>query len=96
MSTVVSEKNGTFICELILERCIYLRNTQKQLEITSYGWNKSFIDFYLVWNGLSSKLLGSLLEKLGDFASLCIMIGGWFCITTFDVLSTFYSIFVYI
>ena len=29
--SVVSEKRGTFICELILERYIYLRITQKQL-----------------------------------------------------------------
>ena len=32
--TVVPEKKGTFICESILERYIYLRNTQKQLKIT--------------------------------------------------------------
>ena len=38
-STVVSEKKGTFICELILERYIYLRNTQKQLKITNYVRN---------------------------------------------------------
>ena len=31
-SAVVSKKNGTFICELILERYIYLRDTQKQLK----------------------------------------------------------------
>ena len=29
-------------------------------------------------------------------AFLCIKVGGWFCITSFDVLSTFYSNFVYI
>ena len=29
MTTVVSEKKGTFICELMLERYIYLRITQK-------------------------------------------------------------------
>ena len=28
-TTVVSENNGTFICELIMERYINLRNTQK-------------------------------------------------------------------
>ena len=36
MFTVVSEKKGNFICELIVERYIYLRNTQKQLKITHY------------------------------------------------------------
>ena len=38
-NTVVSEKNGTFICQLILERYMYLSNIQKQLKITSYGRN---------------------------------------------------------
>ena len=51
-STVVSEKKGTFICELILERYIYLRNTQKQLKVTNYVRNKSFLEFYLVYNGV--------------------------------------------
>ena len=59
--TVVSEKKGTFICELILERYIYLRNTQKQLKITNYVRNKSFLEFYLVYNGVCLKFLGSLL-----------------------------------
>ena len=59
--TVVSEKKGIFICELILERYIYLRNTQKQLKITNYVRNKSFLEFYLVYNGVCLKLLGSLL-----------------------------------
>ena len=40
--TVVSEKKGTFICEIVMERYIYLRNTQKQLKITNCGRNKSF------------------------------------------------------
>ena len=44
-STVVSEKKGTFLCELILERYIYLRITQKQLKITNYARNKSFWEF---------------------------------------------------
>ena len=60
-STVVSEKKGTYICELIVGRYIYLRNTQKQLKITNYGRNKSFLEFYLVYNGVCWKLLGSLL-----------------------------------
>ena len=95
--TVVWEKKGTLICELILERYICLRNTQKQQKITNYVRNKSFSEFYPVYNGVCLKLLGSLLWKLGDFAPLCIKIGGWFCvITTINVLSTFYSVFVYI
>ena len=77
-STVVSENNGTFICELILERYIYLRNAQKRLKTIRYGGNKSFLEFYLAYNGLCLKLLGSILQKLGDFASLCIKIGGCF------------------
>ena len=50
--TVVSEKKVTFLCELKLERYIYLRNTQKQLKITSYGRYKSFLELFLVYNGL--------------------------------------------
>ena len=38
-------KKGTFICELILERYIYMRNTKKQLKITNYVRNKSFFEF---------------------------------------------------
>ena len=79
-----------------MEQYIYLRNTQKQQKITNYVGNKSFLEFYLVYNGVCLKFLGSLLEKLADFAPLCIKIEGWFCVTTFDVLSTFYSVFVYI
>ena len=37
-----------FICELKVERYIYLRNTQKQMKITNYGRNKKFLEFYLV------------------------------------------------
>ena len=43
-NTVVSEKNGTFICELLLERYNYMRNTQKRLKITIYGRNKIFLE----------------------------------------------------
>ena len=60
-NTVVSEKKGTFICELILERYIHLSITQKQLKITNYVRNKSFSEFYLVYNGVCLKILGSLL-----------------------------------
>ena len=73
-TVVVSEMKGTFMCELILQRYIYLRNTQKQLKITNYAPNKSFLEFYLVYNGVCLKLRGSLLWKLGDFAPLFIKI----------------------
>ena len=89
----VSEKNGTFICELILERYIYLLKTTENHKL----WPKqSFSEFYLIYDDVYLKLRGSLLYKLGEVASLCIKIRGWFCITTFHVLSTFYSVFVYI
>ena len=74
--TVVSEKKGTIICELILERYIYLRITQKQLKITNIARYKSFMEFCLVYNGVCLKLLGSSLKKLGAFAPLCIEIEG--------------------
>ena len=90
----MAEKNKTFICELILERYKYLRNTQKRLKITKYGRHENFLEFYLVYNGICLKLLESLMYKLGDFASLNIKMGGGFCITTFDALSSFYFIFV--
>ena len=60
-NTAVCEKKGTFICELILERYIYLRNTQKQQKITNFVRNKSFLEFYLVYKVVSLKLLGSIL-----------------------------------
>ena len=59
--TVVSEKKGTFIYEIAMERYIYLRNSQKQLKITKYVRKKSFLEFYLIYNGVCLKLLGSLL-----------------------------------
>ena len=52
LSTVVSENNATFLCELLLERCIYLRNTQKQQKITNYGPNKSLLELYVVYNSV--------------------------------------------
>ena len=58
--TVVSEKR-TFICEIVMERYICLRNTPKQLKITNYVRNKSFLEFYLIYNGVWLKLLGPLL-----------------------------------
>ena len=54
-------KEGTFNCEIVMELYIYLRNTQKQLKISSHVRNKSFVEFYLVYNGVCFKLLGSLL-----------------------------------
>ena len=45
LTTVVSEKKGTFICEIVMEHYIYLRNTQKQLKITNYVRNRSFLEF---------------------------------------------------
>ena len=58
---LVVRTDWTFICELIPERYIYLRNTRKQQKITNYVWNKSFLKFYLVYNDACLKLLGSLL-----------------------------------
>ena len=57
--TVMSENNETFICALILKRYVNLRNTQKQLKITNYVRKKSFLEFYLVYNGVCLKILGS-------------------------------------
>ena len=61
LSTVESQKKRTFICKLILERYIYLRNTQKQKKITNYVRNKNFLEVYLVYKGVCLKVLGSLL-----------------------------------
>ena len=60
-SSVRKERNGTFICELILERYKCLRNTQKQLKITNFVRNESFSEFYLVYDGVFLKFLGSIL-----------------------------------
>ena len=60
-SCVRKERNLGIICELILERYIYLRNTKKQQKITNYVRKKSFLEFYLVHNGVCLKFLGSLL-----------------------------------
>ena len=84
---------ATFICELILERYISLPNTQKQIKISSYG-QKKYIEFYSIYNGVCLKLLGSLLQKLRDFARLFIKMKGGFRIKMFDTLCTCYSVFV--
>ena len=55
------KRKEPFICELILERYIYLRNTQNQQKITNYVRSKNFLDFYLVYNGVCLKLLRSIL-----------------------------------
>ena len=71
--TVVSEKKGTPICELILERYIYLSNTQKQLKIANYFRNKSSLEFYLVqWCLFETSRI--IIIEVRDFASLCIKI----------------------
>ena len=66
-----------------------MRKTQEQQKITSYGQNKSLLDFYQVHNGAHLKPIRYLLWKLGNSISICIKIGVWFCITTSDVFSTF-------
>ena len=48
---VVSENNGAFICELLLEHYIYLRNAQNQLEILIMIETK-VSEFHLVYNGV--------------------------------------------
>ena len=61
MEIVVSEKTGN-VCELILERYKYLRNTQKRLKSTMYGRKQKFLkEFYLVYNRICLKLQESLL-----------------------------------
>ena len=71
----MSEKKGAFICELIVERYIYLRNTQKQLKITNYGRNKSFrILSSLHWCLFETSTI--IIIEVRDFASLCIKMGG--------------------
>ena len=83
--TVVSRKKGTFISEIILERYIYLRNTQKQLNIRNYVREKSFL-----------RVFSSLKWCSFETSTIIIIAIGRFCITTFGVSSTFYSVFVYI
>ena len=39
-----------------------LRNTRKQLKITNYDRSQSFVEFYLVYNGVSLKLPRVLLQ----------------------------------
>ena len=46
-----------------MEQYMYLRNTQKQLKIKSYGWIQSSLGVYLVYIGVCLKLLGSLFYK---------------------------------
>ena len=42
MYSSVRKEWNLFFGELIVELCIYFRNTQKQQKITIYGWIKSF------------------------------------------------------
>ena len=90
------QKNGTFICEILMEHDIYLRNTQKQLKIKSYGGIKSSLEVHLLYNGVFFETPRIIILQVRDFASLCINKGGAVFITTFNVLSTFCSVFVYI
>ena len=84
-------------CDKKKENLLYNKdwsNTYTCVSITSYARNKNFFECYLVYNGVYLILLGSLLEKLDGLVSICIMTGDWFCITTFDVLSAFHSVYV--
>ena len=74
-----------------MERYINLRNTQKQLEITNYASEQKFLRILssLQWCLFETSRIINI--EVRDFASLCIKIEKWFCVTTFDVLSTFYS-----
>ena len=53
------------------------------------------LEFYLVYNSVCLKHLGSLLWKLADLAPLCIKMGGCFWNTTFEVLRNFFLVFVF-
>ena len=57
--------------------------------------NKSFLEFYLVNNSVWN-FQDYYYSSFWDSVSTCIKIEIWFYITLFDVLSTFYSVFVYI
>ena len=78
--TVVSEK----ICELVLERSIYLRKFKNKL--------CSKQKFLRVLSTLQWCLFETpriIIIEVRNFAPLCIKMGGSFCITAFDVLRTF-------
>ena len=52
---------NTTVVALTKITTVYLRNPKKRVKITNYGRNKSFLEFYLLHNGVSLKLLRSLL-----------------------------------
>ena len=55
-----------------MERCIYLRNTQKELKITNYARNKSFLEFPSShWCLFETSRI--IIREVRDFASLCIV-----------------------
>ena len=97
--TELSEKNGTFICELILERYVYMLKTQNQLKITSYGPYNSFIEFYPAYNGVCwIDTSGIMNIEVRRFLSICTAMGGSFCIETFGftyLLLRFCLLFIY-
>ena len=72
----MSKKKGTFIRELILERYIYLRNTQKQLKITNYVRKKKFLKNLSSLQWCLFEISRIIIIEVRDFASLCIKIGG--------------------
>ena len=72
----MSEKKATVFCELLLERYIYLRITQKRQKGTKCVRCKVFLEVCVVDIGVYLKPLGSILSKLGVFLPLCIEIGG--------------------
>ena len=91
-STLVSEQKRTFICDLILERYKYSKTTENY-NICSK--QKFFtILFSLKWSLRKTSRI--IIIEVRRFCVFCSNIGGWFCITTFDVLSTSQSVFVYI
>ena len=83
-----------FVAKYGNDTCFF-RNAQKQLKITHSDRNKSCFQFYLVYNGVWN-FHYNYYSSFGDFVSTCIKIGDWFCITIFDVLTAFSSVFVYI
>ena len=70
----MSEKKGTFICEIVMERYIDLRNTQKRPKITDC-WNEKFLRILssLQWCLFETSRIINI--EIRDFASLCIKIG---------------------
>ena len=47
----------TFVCEIITERYIYLRDSHKQIKTTRYGSNRSYLEFYVIHNGFFEKFV---------------------------------------